>query len=360
LKDVEPYEYTPYELKPPEITPTPAPEYKAPDPYMPGANATVKGQMEGLLSPGSSYIQSAQQRAKEALAPRGLLNTTMMGTAGERAAIEAALPIAQQDAGAFQEAGMLGYQGEIAGATSTQKHGQDVNLVGEQAKYSSLLSAQTAEQDAVTAAKKAKENEKLLVLGGDIDATAAAKKAVVDAEAAAKQATLDRELLEEKGRQDTAIETLRQESVTARQEAEIAFKDEIGKLELTTKEKDTASKLLADLGDSFSRQIGTVQSDPNLDAEAKTEIIAQLRAEYEQNVKSVADIYGIEIDWLTEPLAPEETFDGGSYRNGVSQDILDYMDSFPEDAAWKEYRRMKGLNPDWTVEEWSRQNRVNE
>ena len=193
LADVEPYEYTPYELKPPEITPKPAPEYKAPDPYAPGTEATVEGRMTGLLSSGSPYIQSAQQRAREYAASRGLLNTTMAATAGERAAIESALPIAQQDAGAFQEAGILGYQGEIAGATATQKHGQDINLVGEQAKYSSLLSGQTAEQEAVAADKLDVAKKELLAMGGEIDAATAAKLADVNATAAERLAAVQEE-----------------------------------------------------------------------------------------------------------------------------------------------------------------------
>jgi len=286
LADIEPYEYTPYELTPPEITPTPAPEYKAPDAYTPSPEATVEGRLPGLLASGSPYIQGAQQRAKEYAASRGLLNTTMAATAGERAAIESALPIAQQDAGAFQEAGMAGYRGEIAGATAAQKHGQDVSLVGEQAKYSSLLSAQTAEQDAVTAAKKAKENERLVVLGGNIDAIAAANKATADAEAAVKRAAVD-----------TAAAAKRAEVDKEILEIENDFQATLETQKVDVEERKIATVALSELGLNYQIQVERVQSDPALTAANKATVLGDINRSYKKNADLVAIIYGITLDW---------------------------------------------------------------
>ena len=62
---------------------------------------TAQGQMNGLLADNSKYMQLARQQAKEQANQAGLLNTTLAETAGERAAIESALPIAQQDANTY-------------------------------------------------------------------------------------------------------------------------------------------------------------------------------------------------------------------------------------------------------------------
>ena len=59
---------------------------------------TVQGQLNGLLNSDSPYIQLARQQAAEQSNSRGLLNSSLAATAGERAAIESAMPIAQQDA----------------------------------------------------------------------------------------------------------------------------------------------------------------------------------------------------------------------------------------------------------------------
>lgn len=63
-----------------------------------GEATTVQDRMQGLLAQGSKYLDMARQRAAETANSRGFLNSSMAAGAGERAAIEAALPIAQQDA----------------------------------------------------------------------------------------------------------------------------------------------------------------------------------------------------------------------------------------------------------------------
>lgn len=223
--------------------PAPAGPYQPPAAYTPGAGATVEGRMRGLLSSESPYIRGARQRAREEANRRGLLNSSIAAGAGERAAIESALPIAQQDAAASHEAGMTGYQGQIEGALSSQAHGQDIHKIGEQARYSSLLSAQEAQQA-------------------------------------------------------TALEVVKQEGANYRQRVEIEADRALTGMRLSSDEKRTASQLIADLGDSYLAQIANIQRDPNVSPEAKTKVIEQLRFEYEQNVESVAGIYGIELDWL--------------------------------------------------------------
>ncbi len=59
---------------------------------------TVEERLANLLASDSRYIEQARQRAREQSNARGLLNSSMAAGAAESAAIEAALPIAQQDA----------------------------------------------------------------------------------------------------------------------------------------------------------------------------------------------------------------------------------------------------------------------
>jgi len=63
--------------------------------------ALVQTQMDTLLSSNSPYLTAARQRAKEFGAKRGLLNSSMTAGAAESAAIQAALPIAKQDASTY-------------------------------------------------------------------------------------------------------------------------------------------------------------------------------------------------------------------------------------------------------------------
>lgn len=66
--------------------------------YIDDAKSTVAGQLNSLLSTSNPYIQQNQKLAEETAGAKGLKNTTMSVLAGREAAINAALPIAQQDA----------------------------------------------------------------------------------------------------------------------------------------------------------------------------------------------------------------------------------------------------------------------
>lgn len=66
---------------------------------------TVAGQMEGLLSKDNDYMKRAETRANHQMNSRGLLNSSMAVGASQAAAIDAALPIAQQDASTYFQQG---------------------------------------------------------------------------------------------------------------------------------------------------------------------------------------------------------------------------------------------------------------
>lgn len=93
-------DYTPYQ----EVLGTVSPE------------ATVEGRLGGLLSQNNPYIERARTEAAQLANRRGMLNTSMAAGAAEGAAIDRALPIAQQDAKAYLEQQFLnqGYSNEAA------------------------------------------------------------------------------------------------------------------------------------------------------------------------------------------------------------------------------------------------------
>jgi len=82
------------------------------------AGELAGNQMTGLLAGGGKYIDNARSRGEEFAQSRLLGNSSIAAGAGERAAIEGAMPMAMQQAGAEQQAASenLGYlnQYEIA------------------------------------------------------------------------------------------------------------------------------------------------------------------------------------------------------------------------------------------------------
>ncbi|MBE9565109.1 MAG: hypothetical protein IMF17_07665 [Proteobacteria bacterium] len=66
-------------------------------------NSLVENRLTGLLKSDSEYMQSAETGAKQTANKSGLLNTSIAAGAGRKAAIDASLPIAQQDASTYGE-----------------------------------------------------------------------------------------------------------------------------------------------------------------------------------------------------------------------------------------------------------------
>lgn len=92
-----------------------------------GANETVESQLNDLTRSNSKYIGNARLGAREQAAERGMLMSSVAAGAGERAAIEAALPIAQQDASTYSRVAS-----ENMAATNTDR-------LADQSMYGNLL-----------------------------------------------------------------------------------------------------------------------------------------------------------------------------------------------------------------------------
>jgi len=105
--------------------------------------STVKHQMQGLLSSDSPYLTAARTRAAEQMNQRGLLNTSMALGAGELAATQAALPIAQQDASTYGTAQLEQVKARNEALAQGARLGTDVNL-SNQAALNKLLGARTS------------------------------------------------------------------------------------------------------------------------------------------------------------------------------------------------------------------------
>jgi hypothetical protein len=85
--------------------------------WTPDAKATVQGQLADITSQDNILNQMARQQGLQEGNRRGLMNSTMSAEAGQAALYRNALPIAQQDASTFAQAGQFNAQN----ATETSK-----------------------------------------------------------------------------------------------------------------------------------------------------------------------------------------------------------------------------------------------
>jgi len=115
-------------------------------------NSTVQGQITGLLDQNNPYMQRATTEGLQFANKRGLLNSSMAAGATQAARIDAALPIAQQDAQTYwgqqqlnqnaqNQFGLATHQGDVQRQLADQGYQQDVGLIGAQAQAQEQLSA---------------------------------------------------------------------------------------------------------------------------------------------------------------------------------------------------------------------------
>lgn len=110
---------------------------------------TVAGQMNALTSVNSPMMQNARTGAKQAAAKSGLLNSSMAAGAGEKAVIQTALPIAQQDAGMYSQVARDNQGAQ--NAASQFNSGQQNSVASQQlAQQHALQTQQQAHNNAIT------------------------------------------------------------------------------------------------------------------------------------------------------------------------------------------------------------------
>jgi hypothetical protein len=73
-------------------------------PYDVAPNQTVATNLNNIVADDSPLLQQARRRAMDTANARGLLNSSIAASAGESAVLDAALPIAQQDAATYNQA----------------------------------------------------------------------------------------------------------------------------------------------------------------------------------------------------------------------------------------------------------------
>lgn len=106
---------------------------------------TVAGQLEAILKKGSPFIERAKAGAMQTANSRGLINSTMAAQAGEAAAIDAALPIANTDAGFYNQAAGQNQQFQNAASSQNAQLGTQINQKNaEAAQLANVANAENA------------------------------------------------------------------------------------------------------------------------------------------------------------------------------------------------------------------------
>lgn len=243
-------------------------------------DVTVEERLTNLLSKENPFLTAARSGAMRSANTRGLLNTTMAGTAGEKAAIESALPIAQQDAGYYQNKALAGQQGEIESFLSGQSANQQAGLYNVQGQIGSQLSAQDASQAEALQRLKGEQQVSLQELQGN-------------QEMALKQADIEWNKLDLEARMQVEYDRMNNE-------AKAQF--------------DQTANVI---GSEYTQQLMQILSDPAFgDAASRNVAIAALNQQTQARYKIAAAAANANIVWSWGPAAVQTAGQTGGATTG--------------------------------------------
>jgi len=209
---------------------------------------TVQSRMSGLLASGSPYIQAARAAGERTAHSRGLLNSSLAAGSAEKAAIEAALPIAQQDSQSMVNAWMSEQEQDNASDLSYQQYMQDSNKA---------------------------------LLEGNVQST----------------------LSDQEHNQSMALDWQQQAGVNYRLSVEASLKEKLQTMDLSSSEKASFADNLTRFGEKFQNDVTGINADNNMSEEEKTAAILTAQDVYTSNVNIISGLYGVQLTWdalLTE------------------------------------------------------------
>lgn len=268
--------------------------------YTPTDNALVSAQLSKLLSKDSDYMTRARTRAMQTASGRGLLNSSMAAGAGEAAAIDAGLPIAQQDATTFGTA-------ERDNNNNVNQFARDSNAFGRDAaltKYKGVLDLAANQQGLEL------ERGKALTLAASNDASNALEAQRNDLQGRQLDADTDyrnSDLDFRRGASDKDA-ALREKDLVLRQSSadkdaelraqELALRDKGLTQDATQRDQAARTALQGDIA-AIRRQASDAQrmleSDPNMSGQAKSDAILALGQKASADVAELVRFSGLDM-----------------------------------------------------------------
>ena len=264
---------------------------------------TVAGQMEGLLGKESPLMTMSRTKAAETANMRGMLSSTMAVQAGEAAAIQSALPIAQQDAQIYAQSGQSSqeaaqeiasttHKGEVSGGLITKEYGLKSELSGQESAQQKELSTQQAGEKAALSTQEATQAQTLAAQQKDYTLAIDTNKSQWDMQI--------RQMMETNS---FNIATMQDLGNTTRINIEAANRAILTDMEADSAERQAVLGLSKDLGQQFQVTLNNIAVS-NLDANAKTMALNNAYNSYVSLMTTGAKLAGLNITWTAQPRTP--------------------------------------------------------
>lgn len=327
---LNPYDYAPVPVDPPggllaSAVGTPLQPLPPIDPNT-YENDDVVGQLNSITAADSGYMQLARTSGLQTANRRGLLNTSLAAGASQAAAIAAAAPLAQQNAGQAASRNLARVQGFYTGQQ------QDKDIAARERMLASQLSSEETRLGRQLTSQEQMQmrdiSNKLEMQGIDLATQRQMQQEQITSSQRIAQMNIDSEEAR-LGRTLTAQEVAQQKDLAAqqaRQQAQIAASQkltelqEAGALARTNIDATTRTKL-AELETATAKQtaalnyylaqdqiyaqsVSSLYANADMPAPARDAAIQQFQALKTSNLNLPAALLGINLKWKPAALPP--------------------------------------------------------
>jgi hypothetical protein len=256
----------------------------------PGAD--VSKNLTGLLSQNNDYMKSARTQGMQAANKRGLQNSSMAVGAAQGAAIERALPIAQQQASQVHQRNLSG-----------QEYSQQGGLLSQQQAH------ETATQERQIGANEATQIR-------DIQAQAESQGRQITADEQSQIRDLENRVFMQQAdflnQQVLQASEFGQRTEEQQRAISAATEDLIRQLESQEKvsfaniaahDREKAAALAASFEATYGEVFRTIGQNPDLPAKVRDKYLAQAAAQRDSNYNLLESLYGVDIVFEDEAAA---------------------------------------------------------
>lgn len=278
--------------------------------WKPDTNSTVAGQFGMLTAKGNPLMTQAETQAKQQANAQGMLNSTMAIQAGQMAGYNAALPIAQQDAATFADAGkfnagakntamltnanisadMSRFNAGAVNDAATQQRAAGISGFQQQQQIDASAKQQQTQIDAATASQIRDIEAQAAAQGRQLTAQETAQIRELEAAAARQQAGFT----QEQTMQAQQFEQQRQ-MLTAQTDEQLRMLDAQNGTKLADAYRTTSQATY----DAYIADVQRIQ-ESDMDPDVKAAQIENLQGLYQTRQEYINTIYSFSPGWSSE------------------------------------------------------------
>lgn len=271
--------------------------------YTPG-DSSVSRRMTGLLQKDNPYMQQAATRGAQEANRRGLLNSSIAVGAVESARIDAALPIASQEAGQAHDTNIRGRELQLADMTNQRGIDAQREFLGmEIGSRERLQEKDIASRERLSAADNEAAMERLTQeLGSRArlqEAELAAQRERLGMQLSQQEALTLQELRAAEDR--LGIELSSRERM---QGLDLEMQERLKNMDISATQRNAAAQLTQGFESTYSQVVASIMNNPKMPSDARQRYLDHALNVRSNNLAMVEMLYGFNLQWRAPTARP--------------------------------------------------------